>query len=85
MKTTAKTQVVCMVALLALLSSAWYFFARSPKLRESTPKTGVRIKVETPALAYIVVMLARDPAVQSELRAAAQNRLDDRSTTRWSR
>jgi thiol-disulfide isomerase/thioredoxin len=74
MRTTAKTRVVSTIALCLLLSSAWYVFARSPKAaRESAPATDSEEQtVEVPAIAYTVVVLARDPAVQSELRLSAK-------------
>ncbi|HEX4143059.1 MAG TPA: redoxin domain-containing protein [Pirellulales bacterium] len=66
--------LTAVVALGILLSSALHVFARSPTAaREATPGTAPEEQPAlAPALAYPVVMLARDPAVQGELQLSDQ-------------
>ncbi len=71
MRITGRTRFVCVVAICTLLSSPWYIFARSPKAARDSVASTDRDQLETPAPAYIVATLARDPAVQSELRLSA--------------
>ena len=74
MRATAKTKVLGAVALCVFLPSLSYVFARPPKAAgESTPAAAAEEpRVVAPALAYPVVMLARDPAVQGELQLSDQ-------------